>query len=263
MIHRVSNNTQTRSGGGLVNKLIDELGVEVHIPSYSFCGPGTKILERINQSGKNKLDQACKVHDIAYHNYHDLHRRHIADKVLQKAAWERVGSKDANISEKVAALGVAAAMKAKRSLGMGLRTRKTKKSGKAISFTKAVNIARKSLNSKKPKSALTAAKIAIKSLKPYRGKVKKPTRTIPAPTGGFIGIPAILGALGALGSLATGSAAVAKSINDVKVAQQQLKEQKRHNLSVEDKRDRIKNVILRKHKRGLGFYLRPFEPKNH
>jgi len=57
--------------------------------------------------------------------------------------------------------------------------------------------------------------------------------------GGFIiTIPAILAALGAVGSLAGGAAAITKTVLDAKKNKQELEEQKRHNLAIEEKQGR-------------------------
>jgi len=47
-------------------------------------------LER-GDRGINQLDEACRVHDIAYSQYKDL-----ADNQKAKA-WERIGSKDSEL----------------------------------------------------------------------------------------------------------------------------------------------------------------------
>ena len=40
----------------------------MHVPHYKFCGPGTKLAERIERGdvGINPLDEACRQHDLAY-----------------------------------------------------------------------------------------------------------------------------------------------------------------------------------------------------
>nr|CAI5868340.1 unnamed protein product [Callosobruchus analis] len=96
------------AGDGLLNSAINNLPFEMHIPGYSWCGPGTK-----NDPGVNGLDEACKEHDILYANESDLTKRHAADEVLARKAMKRFSSKDASWKEKIAALGVAGAMKAK------------------------------------------------------------------------------------------------------------------------------------------------------
>lgn len=36
-----------RKGSGLLNTLINKLPVELHIPTYNFCGPGTSLNKRL------------------------------------------------------------------------------------------------------------------------------------------------------------------------------------------------------------------------
>ncbi|CAH1115875.1 unnamed protein product [Psylliodes chrysocephalus] len=102
-----------RRGRGIVNSLINKLPIELHIPGYSYCGPGTQLDKRLQRGDKgiNQLDAACKDHDIAYSQSKDLITRHQADKILQHRAWERANSKDAKLGEKTAAWFVTTAMK--------------------------------------------------------------------------------------------------------------------------------------------------------
>jgi len=102
-----------KKGRGLVNKLINKLPFELHIPGYQYCGPGTKLAKRLARGdpGINLLDSACKEHDIAYsQNQENLEARHIADRILANKAWKRVKSKDAGFSEKNSAWAVINAM---------------------------------------------------------------------------------------------------------------------------------------------------------
>nr|CAI5836862.1 unnamed protein product [Callosobruchus analis] len=110
-------------GEGLLNSAINNLPFEMHIPGYSWCGPGTKVKKRLarNDPGVNGLDESCKEHDILYANESYLTKRHAADDVLVRKAMKRFSSKDASWKEKVAALSVAGAMKAKVKLGTGVR----------------------------------------------------------------------------------------------------------------------------------------------
>lgn len=121
--------TIVKRGRGLLNKLVDLLPVELHIPGgYRYCGPGTKLTERLQRGdpGINPLDEACKEHDIAYAKYSDDQNRNIADRILANKAWERVKSSNASLAERAAAWAVTTAMNAKSKLGMGhSRKRKT------------------------------------------------------------------------------------------------------------------------------------------
>lgn len=114
------------SGEGLLNSTINSLPFEIHIPGYNWCGPGTKVAERLarNDSGINGLDEACKEHDIFYSQDNNLTNRHKADQILAKKAMKRFKASDASWKEKLAALGVAGAMKAKVKLGMGFKENK-------------------------------------------------------------------------------------------------------------------------------------------
>lgn len=112
-----------KHGKGRVNWALNHLPLpEMHIPGYSYCGPFTKVEERLARGDKgiNPLDEACKSHDIGYRDHKDLKYRHNADKELQKAAKERLIRKDADFKERAVAATVAAAMYTKRKLGMGI-----------------------------------------------------------------------------------------------------------------------------------------------
>ena len=247
----------TFKGEGLINTLINKLPVELHFSGYQYCGPGTKLQKRIQRGdlGINKLDSACRDHDISYSNSSALEDRHKADWQLENRAWERVKSKDASLGEKAAAWVVTNAMKAKRKLGMGIKKKKQfsfkrdflNKITKTLSKKKHDNLNKSSM------LALHAARNIIKKI--GRENVKVP-RIIPIDlkTGGFLPLLPIMGALGALGSLAGGARAVTKTINDAKNAKKNLEEQKRHNKTMEFIG---KGLYLRKNKRGgYGLFLK-------
>jgi len=114
-------------GGGIissiVNRAVDLLPFEAHLPGYNYCGPGTKLAKRLARGDKgiNGLDEACKLHDIAYSKYKDNEHRNRADKELAERAWRRFKSSDASVGEKAAAWAVTTAMKAKTKFGGGSR----------------------------------------------------------------------------------------------------------------------------------------------
>ena len=112
--------------GKVINKSIDLLPVELHLPGYQYCGPGTNLAKRLQRGdpGINKLDAACKQHDIAYSKYSDSTNRAKADKELAERAWERVKSSDASFGEKAAAWSVTNIMKAKSKFGGGIKKKK-------------------------------------------------------------------------------------------------------------------------------------------
>jgi hypothetical protein len=61
--------TMKKTGFGIFNTLINKLNnvmPELHLPGYNFCGPFTKLnerLERVDEPIKT-LDAGCKEHDI-------------------------------------------------------------------------------------------------------------------------------------------------------------------------------------------------------
>lgn len=113
-------------GDGLINSLIDNLPVPLHLPGYNYAGPGTPLDLHLERGVKpcNKLDEAAMHHDIAYSKSSDLKDRHAADYVLQEEAWKRVKAEDSSMGERANAWLVTTAMKAKRALGAGLRKTK-------------------------------------------------------------------------------------------------------------------------------------------
>lgn len=209
--------TKAKIGGGLLNRMINALPVELHIPGYQFCGPGTHLKKRLARGdrGINPLDAACRDHDITYSLTDNLDKRHVADKLLAKTAKQRIVSRNSTPGERAAAATVWAAMKAKTKMGMGMNVKNTLK---------------------------TSVKKAAK--KPEKKSLKKQRILSIAKRGGILPFIPILGALG---SLIGGAAGVAKAVNDNKAAQRQLLEMQRHNRSMEGR-----GLYLTPYKRGAG-----------
>lgn len=258
-----------RTGKGLLNSLINKLPVELHLKGYEFCGPGTKLEKRLKRGdqGINKLDQACREHDISYSKNRSLQERHIADQILENSAWERVKSKDAKLKEKAAAWFVTTAMKTKRKLGMGIA------SSSKIPFKRGVlNHVRKSLRKNTFKGDLSnnkkmLKKASIMALKAARVAVKKAggRKNIRTPRiiqfnygkqGGLLPLLPILAGLGALGSLIGGASAVANTAINSKNAIKKLEEDKRHHQAMEEIGKKGSGIYLRKNARGYGLFLK-------
>lgn len=251
------------TGEGLVDKIINSLPFELHFPSYQYCGPGTKLQKRLNRGDKgiNLLDAACKNHDIAYSKSTELNIRHQADKILANKAWERVLSKNSNLTEKTFAYLVTNIMKTKAKFGMGLTKKndtgtlkRTKAHGRKL-FNTTIKNATKVLKKEKPLDINSAIKIARKninsSLKGKKTQVVIP-RVINVPKiGGFLPLIPILTALGAIGSLSSGGAAIAKAVNAAKNAKNQLEEASRHNKTMETIA-MGKGLFLKPYKKGYG-----------
>ena len=114
----------------IINKLINA-SPEIHLPGgYQWCGPGTKVNERLKRGdeGINSLDRACKVHDIAYTQNSDNKSRAIADRAIANTAWEIFKNPKSSLSERALSYLVTNVMKAKAAFGGGLRKKKKKKS---------------------------------------------------------------------------------------------------------------------------------------
>ncbi len=195
--NRSKKNSKRKGAGGFIskgiNKAIDKLPFEAHLKGYNYCGPGTRLKERLarGDQGINPLDEACKLHDIAYAQYSDSDNRRVADKELAERAWARVKSTDAKFGEKAAAWFVTNAMKVKSKIGGGgarKRRRKncSKRKGKGI---------RKTTSTRQKK-------------RQHRG--------------GVLPLLPIFAGLSAIGSLAGGASAVAKVIRDGKNANTNL-----------------------------------------
>jgi hypothetical protein len=131
-------NTAADVGGAVLNKAVDLLPVELHIPGYQYCGPGTNLHKRVKRGdpGINPLDSACKEHDIAYNRYSDNSNRAKADSELAGKAWERVKASDSSLAEKAAAWTVTNLMKAKARFGGGCSRRKRKRKNASAALKK-------------------------------------------------------------------------------------------------------------------------------
>lgn len=255
-------------GSGIVNTVINHLPFELHPFDYQYCGPGTDLKARLARGdlGINPLDAACKEHDIAYSKSNNLSDRHKADKILAEKAWKRV-KQSSSIKEKLVALAVTGAMKAKTKLGMGIKKKRSSqkrkgvsRKGKGVSFREIVkNVRAVSRPTKNVKDAAKQAMIAVKKL--TKGKLKKlPPRIIPIPKkGGILPLIPLFAGLSALGALAGGAGGIVKAVNDADSAKKRLNEAQRHNQTMEAIALRGKGLYLKPYRRGYGLFL---EPKN-
>lgn len=268
-----------KSGKGLINSAIKKIPFEMHIPGYRYCGPGTKLDKRLQRgdTGINKLDEACKEHDIAY-STNNNNIKNQADKKLISKAWQRVKAKDSSIGERASALAVTGLMKMKNGIekisGSGRVRQKPKIKQKNL-LDEAICKAKTSLKATGYNDIHKAAQVAIKAAKAVvKGKknARKPFkfRIIPVPkTGGALPflIPLFAG-LSAVGSLAGGTAAVVNAVNSTKNAKRQLNESERHNKMMEaiaignKGRRKGDGLYLKPYKKGFGLYLKP-QSKNY
>ena len=63
---------------------------EKHLPGMRYCGPGTRLDQRVDKDGKplpgnepvDRVDEAALKHDLAYSKHDDLKNRNKADKEM-------------------------------------------------------------------------------------------------------------------------------------------------------------------------------------
>ena len=84
---------KTQEGGSLLNKALNDLPFEMHLPGHNFTGPGTKLKERLNpdltpKKGSEpiyRVDKAAYHHDICYLKNEDtVSRNTVCDKNMLK-----------------------------------------------------------------------------------------------------------------------------------------------------------------------------------
>ena len=75
-----------RGGKFDFQKAIEKTGIEFHIPTYSYAGPGTHLPKRLKRGNKpkNRLDLIAQKHDIAYSNAKNMKDKwKVDDKMIQ------------------------------------------------------------------------------------------------------------------------------------------------------------------------------------
>lgn len=195
--------TLKRGAGNLLNRVIDKLPFEAHLPGLNFCGPGTKLEKRLarGDKGVNQLDEACKLHDISYAQSSDYKDRRRADKELAERAWRRFKDPSSSLSEKAASWIVTTAMKAKSKIGGSIKKRKGGSGGGKGTRGKGLYL--------KPYPMKSGYGIK------RRGGVRK-KGTVGRKRGGVLPLLPVFAGLSALGSLVGGAASVAKAYHDIK-----------------------------------------------
>lgn len=258
-VRRVSHVCKSKRGRGFINNLINKLPLELHIPGYNYCGPGTKLQKRLarNDHGVNPLDESCKLHDIAYSRDQSLDSRHQADLRLAAAAENRWRDPSTPFGERLAALTVDKIMKYKVKRGMGVTLSKVIKASR--------NALKKHMKGRgrgRGKTTTTTAamvNVGVKAAKRYmQGKIVKsqppPPRVIPVPKkGGFLPLIPLLSALAATGTLAGGVTTAAKNIYEMV---------KNKNTAAGNGKVVGKGLYLAPYKRGMGLYITHAKKKN-
>ena len=118
------------TGGSLLNKAINNLPVEMHLPGHNFTGPCTKLNKRLNpdltpkkwSKPINRVDKAAYHHDLCYLKNNDTATRNaVCDKNMLK---ELQGIYNPSIREKMERGLVSTLIETKARFGMGVREKK-------------------------------------------------------------------------------------------------------------------------------------------
>ena len=121
------------TGGSLLNKAINNLPVEMHLPGHNFTGPGTKLNKRLNpdltpkkwSKPINRVDKAAYHHDLCYLKNNDTATRNaVCDKNMLK---ELKGIYNPSIREKMERGLVSTLIGTKARFGMGVREKKLRR----------------------------------------------------------------------------------------------------------------------------------------
>ena len=117
-------------GGSLLNKVINNLPVEMHLLGHNFTGPGTKLNKRLNpdltpkewSKPINRVDKAAYHHDVCYLKNNDTATRNeVYDKNMLK---ELKGIYNPTIRERMERGLVSSLIGTKARFGWGLNKKK-------------------------------------------------------------------------------------------------------------------------------------------
>ena len=121
---------KAQKGGSLLNKFINNLPVEMHLPGHNFTGPGTKLNKRLNpdltpkkwSKPVNRVDKAAYHHDVCYLKNNDTATRNsLCDKNMLK---ELKGIYNPTIREKMERGLVSSLIGTKARFGWGVDKKK-------------------------------------------------------------------------------------------------------------------------------------------
>ena len=95
-VRKLAESDDGRGGGKSdIQKAIEKTGIEFHIPSYRYAGPGTHLQKRLKRGDKgiNRLDEIAKKHDIAYSKAKNLQDKWKADDKMIPTITKLPGKK--------------------------------------------------------------------------------------------------------------------------------------------------------------------------
>lgn len=108
---------------------------EMHLPGYQYCGPFTKLEKRLQRgdAGINRVDKACKKHDIEYSKTTD---RHVAD---QEFLEDLDAIQNPTVGERIAKSIIKPIIKAKKTFGLGIYCVKCKEKTDTRNYQKTIS----------------------------------------------------------------------------------------------------------------------------
>ena len=118
---------QDAVGGGIMNRIINKLPFEMHLPGHNFTGPGTKLSKRLKKDGTPKswskpiniVDESAMHHDVCYaKNKNTGVRNRVCDKNMLR---ELDGIHNPTFRERLDRAVVSPIIGTKMRLGMGLK----------------------------------------------------------------------------------------------------------------------------------------------
>jgi len=107
-------------------------GFDTGFKKYNFAGPGTRLDRRLNADKTpkewskpvNRVDEAAYNHDLAYEKYADEANRAIADSAMIDALEKVRKDPNGRWTERLDALIVEGAIRAKRQLGINSKKKR-------------------------------------------------------------------------------------------------------------------------------------------
>ena len=121
---------KAQKGGSLLNKAINNLPFEMHLPGHNFTGPGTKLNKRLNpdltpkkwSKPINRVDKAAYHHDVCYLKNDDTATRNaVCDKNMLK---ELKGIYNPTLRERLDKSIVSKLIGTKVKFGMGVKKKR-------------------------------------------------------------------------------------------------------------------------------------------
>ena len=122
---------KAQEGGSLINKAINNLPFEMHLPGHNFMGPGPKLKKRLNPDltlkkwikPVNRVDKASFHYDVCYLKNDDTASRNaVCDKNMLK---ELEGIYNPTLQERMDKSIVSKLIRTKVKFGIGVKKKKS------------------------------------------------------------------------------------------------------------------------------------------